>query len=109
MGFLKSIWRYSEELPENAVLTSAILGSDSMSVATAPAPCVGSPEEPIWCFLFFSILGNYSMNLELTGQMNVSQTLTDIGHQATATKVLMTLPFGVIGGLNYFFILVEIT
>lgn len=58
------------------------------------------------CFLFFSILGNYSMNLELTGQMNVSQTLTDIGHQATATKVLMTLPFGELFVLAYCLIVI---
>ena len=30
------------------------------------------------CFLFFSILGNYAINLELTGQMNVTQTLSDL-------------------------------
>ena len=58
------------------------------------------------CFLFFSILGNYAVNLELSGQMNVSQTLSDIGHQATSTKILMTLPYGEIFVLAYSLIVI---
>ncbi len=58
------------------------------------------------CFLFFSILGNYAINLELTGQMNVTQTLSDIGHQATSTKILMTLPYGEMFVLAYSIIVI---
>ena len=46
------------------------------------------------CFLFYMILGNYAINLELSGQLAVSELLVNEGHRITATKVLLTLPFG---------------
>jgi len=46
------------------------------------------------CFLFYMILGNYAINLELSGQLAVSEMLVNEGHRITATKVLLTLPFG---------------
>ena len=46
------------------------------------------------CFLFYMILGNYAINLELSGQLAVSELLANEGHRITATKVLLTLPFG---------------
>jgi len=46
------------------------------------------------CFLFYMILGNYAINLELSGQLAVSEMMANEGHRITATKVLLTLPFG---------------
>ena len=44
-------------------------------------------------WLFYLILGGYSMNGELNGQLNVIQNMKDIGHAETAISVVNSLPF----------------
>jgi len=46
------------------------------------------------CFVFFAIMGNYAITLELSGQLIVSDILANEGHTVAATKVLLTLPYG---------------
>jgi BCCT family betaine/carnitine transporter len=58
------------------------------------------------CFLFYMILGNYAINLELSGQLAVSELLVNEGHRITATKVLLTLPFGNLFLFAYCFMVV---
>ena len=44
-------------------------------------------------WLFYLILGGYSMSGELNGQLNVIQNMKDIGHAETAISVVNSLPF----------------
>lgn len=46
------------------------------------------------CFLFFAIIGNYAITLELSGQLIVSEILANEGHTVAATKTILTLPYG---------------
>src|SRR5690554_3726958 len=45
------------------------------------------------CFLFFTILGNYGMSLQLTGQLDVVQLLNDTTPTQTIFAILQQLPF----------------
>ena len=47
-------------------------------------------------WLFYLILGGYSMNGELNDQLNVIQNMKDIGHAETAISVVNSLPFNTI-------------
>jgi BCCT family betaine/carnitine transporter len=58
------------------------------------------------CTLFFAIMGNYAINLELSGQMEVSSILANEGHQVAATKVILSLPFGKVFLFTYCLIVV---
>jgi BCCT family betaine/carnitine transporter len=44
------------------------------------------------CWIAFAVLGNYGMNLELTGVLNLSQLVVDSGNNAAVLAVLKTLP-----------------
>jgi len=44
--------------------------------------------------MFFIVIGNYSMSLELNGIMQVTQMMKDIGEPQTIAKVFTTLPMG---------------
>ena len=46
------------------------------------------------CWLFYFILGNYSMSLELDGVLSVTGSLADNGMYVTVENVVSTLPFG---------------
>ena len=46
------------------------------------------------CFLFFAIIGNYAINLEINNQLMVTEILANEGHRIAATQVLLSLPFG---------------
>ena len=58
------------------------------------------------CFIFFSIIGNYAINLELNNQLMVSEILANDGHQIAATSILMQLPFGEFFVLAYCLIVI---
>ncbi|MFA6851330.1 MAG: BCCT family transporter [Selenomonadaceae bacterium] len=45
------------------------------------------------CWLAFAVLGNYGINLELTGALNLSQIVIDSGNNAAVLAILKTLPF----------------
>lgn len=45
------------------------------------------------CFLFFSILGNYGLSLQLSGQLDVVQLLADTTPTKTIFAILGELPF----------------
>lgn len=45
------------------------------------------------CALFFMVFGNYSMHLELTGQMAVTEILAEQGAPAAITAIMASLPF----------------
>ena len=47
-------------------------------------------------WLFYLILGGYSMSGELNDQLNVIQNMKDIGHAETAISVVNSLPFNTI-------------
>ncbi|SIN75298.1 BCCT family transporter [Halodesulfovibrio marinisediminis] len=48
------------------------------------------------CFLFFMIMGNYGIFLQLSGQLDVVGLLNTQGASATIFNVLSTLPFGTV-------------
>lgn len=45
------------------------------------------------CFLFFTILGNYGLSLQLSGQLDVVQLLTDTTPTQTIFAILQELPY----------------
>ncbi|WP_346839246.1 BCCT family transporter [Microbulbifer sp. SAOS-129_SWC] len=45
------------------------------------------------CVAFLSICGAYALNLELSGTLNVTQSLHDSGIPATVVAIIRTLPF----------------
>ncbi|WMC10998.1 BCCT family transporter [Oceanimonas pelagia] len=45
------------------------------------------------CFIFFGVLGSYSMSTHLNELVNVTESLNSIGGSATVVEVLKTLPF----------------
>ena len=48
------------------------------------------------CAIFFGIIGNYAMNLEITETLKVTTLLKDVGAPATIVEVFKTLPMGTI-------------
>lgn len=46
------------------------------------------------CILFFAVLGNYGLDLHITGQLDVVKSLTDVGGPQTIVSILETLPLG---------------
>lgn len=48
---------------------------------------------PVACWITFAILGNYGMNLELTGQVMLTQIIGESGNSGATLAVLQTLPF----------------
>lgn len=46
------------------------------------------------CFLFFAILGNYAIHLELNGIFPVTQSVNDIGQTSTIAAIIELLPLG---------------
>ena len=58
------------------------------------------------CWLFYFVLGNYSLSLELDGVMSVTDSLTKHGMYVTVENIISTLPFG--AGALLLFILVSI-
>lgn len=46
------------------------------------------------CFLFFAILGNYGLDLQLSGRMDVVAVLDKLGGPQTIISILETLPMG---------------
>ena len=46
------------------------------------------------CWLFYFVLGNYSMSLELDGILSVTGSLAENGMYVTVENVVSTLPFG---------------
>jgi len=46
------------------------------------------------CALFYMILGNYALNLELTGVLNVSGLIQEVGAEQAIVQVVATLPGG---------------
>lgn len=47
------------------------------------------------CWLFYFVLGNYSLSLELSGAMSVTGELVEHGMYVTVVNVISHLPFGV--------------
>ncbi len=47
------------------------------------------------CWLFYFIMGNYSLSLELNNVMSVTQHLADHGMYETVASIISTLPLGV--------------
>lgn len=45
------------------------------------------------CFIFFGVLGSYSMSTHLNELVNVTESISNIGGSATVVEVLKTLPF----------------
>ncbi|MDP5292067.1 BCCT family transporter [Oceanimonas sp. CHS3-5] len=45
------------------------------------------------CFIFFGVLGSYSMSTHLNDLVNVTESINSIGGSATVVEVLRTLPF----------------
>lgn len=48
------------------------------------------------CVMFFAVLGNYGLDLQLSGQMDVVQSLNDIGGPATVIKIFENMPMGTV-------------
>ena len=46
------------------------------------------------CWIFYFILGNYSLSLELAETFSVTQSLADNGMYVTVENIISTLPFG---------------
>jgi len=46
------------------------------------------------CVLFFTILGNYGLDLQLSGQMDVVTSLGEVGGPQTIVAILSNLPLG---------------
>jgi BCCT family betaine/carnitine transporter len=46
------------------------------------------------CWLFFAVIGNTSMHMELTGTANIVQTLNDAGAPAAIVKTVTSMPLG---------------
>lgn len=46
------------------------------------------------CIIFFGVLGNYGLSLQLSGAMDVVGSLNTIGAPQTIVTILSTLPFG---------------
>jgi transporter, betaine/carnitine/choline family len=46
------------------------------------------------CILFFGVLGNYGLDLQLSGAFDVVNSLSEIGPANTIVEILLTLPFG---------------
>ncbi len=46
------------------------------------------------CALFYMILGNYALNLELTGALNVTGLIKEVGAEQAIVQVVGTLPGG---------------
>lgn len=46
------------------------------------------------CIIFFGVLGNYGLGLQLNGTMDVVSSLSEIGAPQTIVAILGTLPFG---------------
>lgn len=60
------------------------------------------------CFLFFGVLGNYGLSLQLNGTLDVVNSLSTIGAPLTIIAIMETLPFpklviGVLGVLCIIF------
>ncbi len=53
--------------------------------------------ELVWgslgCWVFFAVWGGYSLNLQLTGELDVSAILTEHGIPAAVLAILKTMPF----------------
>jgi BCCT family betaine/carnitine transporter len=58
------------------------------------------------CWVFYFVLGNYSLSLELDGIMSVTTSLADNGMYVTVQKIVSTLPYG--GWALSLFILVSV-
>ncbi len=48
------------------------------------------------CFVYFAIFGNYTINLQMSGAINVAEILSSQGGPATIIAVLKTLPLDII-------------
>ena len=46
------------------------------------------------CWLFYFIMGNYSLSLEISGQMSVTGSMQENGMYVTVENVISTLPMG---------------
>lgn len=46
------------------------------------------------CILFFAVLGNYGLDLQITGQLDVVKSLNELGGPQTIVSILETLPLG---------------
>lgn len=46
------------------------------------------------CWLFYFVLGNYSLSLELDGALSVTESIKDNGMYVTVENVVSTLPYG---------------
>ena len=46
------------------------------------------------CWLFYFVMGNYSLSLELDGVMSVTKSMTENGMFVTVEKIISTLPAG---------------
>jgi BCCT family betaine/carnitine transporter len=60
----------------------------------------------VGCWVFYFVLGNYSLSLELDGIMSVTTSLADNGMYVTVQKIVSTLPYG--GWALSLFILVSV-
>lgn len=53
------------------------------------------------CWMAFAVLGNYGMNLELTGVLNLSQIVVDSGNNIAVLAVLKTMPLSTLAIIIY--------
>lgn len=58
------------------------------------------------CFVFFGINGSFSMNLQLTGQLNVAEILFEKGNSETIIAILDKTVFGIVGIVGFVIITV---
>ncbi|MFD1067617.1 BCCT family transporter [Oceanobacillus locisalsi] len=57
----------------------------------------------IGSFLYFAVFGGYTMNLQLSGEVNVTNILSEVSEQAVIVAVLNSLPLSVI--VSIFFVI----
>ena len=55
--------------------------------------CFGS----LGAWVFFIVIGNYAMNLQLTGLLDIQSVVSASGEPSAITQIIMTLPGGLLG------------
>lgn len=46
------------------------------------------------CFIFFAVFGNFGLSLQLSGEMDLVKSLSEVGAPKTIVKMLTSLPLG---------------
>lgn len=94
-GFVESwtifywAWWIAFALPIGVFVTRISRGRTIRQVILSML-CFGSAG----CWVFYFILGNYSLSLELSNTFSVTQSLADHGMYVTVENIVSTLPFG---------------